>query len=100
MHWGAIFTIKLKMTHCVLGVWAMLMSSYRHFYKKLYGTMSAGEMKPNYTKVSRQIIRNNAIISSEFPLFGARGGLNVYRLRTRQKRYRHGAELLNPSRRR
>ena len=37
-------------------------------------------------------------IVPEFPLFGASGGLNVYRLHARQKRYRHGAELLNPSR--
>ena len=39
-----------------------------------------------------------ARIDVEFPLFGVRGGLNVYRLQSRRKRYRHGAELLNPNR--
>ena len=39
-----------------------------------------------------------ARIDIEFPLFGVRGGLNVYRLQSRRKRYRHGEELLNPNR--
>ena len=39
-----------------------------------------------------------AKIDIEFPLFGVRGGLNVYRLQSRRKRYRHGEELLNPNR--
>ena len=39
-----------------------------------------------------------ARIDAEFPLFGVRGGLNVYRLQSRRKRYRHGEELLNPNR--
>ena len=39
-----------------------------------------------------------ARIDIEFPLFGVRGGLNVYRSQSRRKRYRHGEELLNPNR--
>ena len=39
-----------------------------------------------------------ARIDVEFPLFGVRGGLNVYRSQSRRKRYRHGEELLNPNR--
>ena len=37
-------------------------------------------------------------IDVEFPLFGVRGVLNVYRSQSRRKRYRHGEELLNPNR--
>lgn len=39
-----------------------------------------------------------ARIDVEFPLFGVRGVLNVYRSQSRRKRYRHGEELLNPNR--
>ena len=39
-----------------------------------------------------------ARIDVEFPLFGVSGVLNVYRSQSRRKRYRHGAELLNPNR--